>query len=90
MIRVWTRYTDAQVEIGVEDDGCGMPPDVLARAFDPFFSTKPEGQGRGLGLTTARLVVVRHGGSIDVDSQPGVGTRVRIRLPSVTDEQEVA
>lgn len=89
-VTLWTRHTDDQVEIGVEDDGCGMAPDVLARAFDPFFSTKPEGQGRGLGLTTARLVVVRHGGSIDVESRPGVGTCIRIRLPSVTDDREIA
>lgn len=87
---VWTRQAEDLVELGIEDDGCGMPPDILARIFDPFFSTKPEGEGRGLGLTTARLVVARHGGSIDVDSQPDVGTRVVIRLPAVRNEQEVA
>ena len=70
------------VVVEVRDSGPGMPPDVLRRAFDPFFTTKDVGKGTGLGLDIARRIVVqRHGGDIDIDSQPG-RTVVRVRLPS--------
>jgi len=67
------------VEIG--DDGPGMPPEVAARAFEAFFTTKDVGKGTGLGLDIARRIVVeRHGGTIAIDSRPG-NTVVRVRLP---------
>ena len=75
-----------QVEAGryavlsVTDDGCGMPQDVLSRAFEPYFSTKRE-NGTGLGLSTVLSIVRSIGGAIDVNSQPGSGTDVRIFLP---------
>ena len=60
------------VHVDVEDDGPGIPPDVLPRIFDAFFTTKPAGQGTGLGLDIARLIVERtHGGSLTVESRPG-------------------
>jgi signal transduction histidine kinase len=69
----------AIVEIG--DDGPGIPDDVRERIFDPFFTTKDVGLGTGLGLTTARRIVVeRHDGSLVVESQPG-NTTFRVRLP---------
>jgi signal transduction histidine kinase len=70
------------VEIAVSDTGCGMAPDVLERAFEPFFSTKGRG-GSGLGLATVNRFVQRYGGSIAVDSAAGRGTTVQIRLPAV-------
>ncbi|MCB9877924.1 MAG: response regulator [Planctomycetes bacterium] len=65
--------------IEVRDDGSGMSPEVAARVFDPYFSTKFP--GRGLGLAVAFGCVRRHGGTIDVDSRPGGGTTFRVRLP---------
>lgn len=69
------------VAIVVCDTGCGMPPEVLARAFDPFYTTKAPGQGTGLGLSQAYGFVTQSGGHIGIDSQPGAGTTVSIHLP---------
>lgn len=65
----------------LEDTGCGMTPEVLARLFEPFFTTKPKDQGTGIGMATVRRFVADHGGDIEADSAPGLGTRIRIRLP---------
>lgn len=66
--------------LDVIDTGCGMPADVLATLFQPFRTTKKT--GTGLGLPTARKVIVAHGGNIDVQSEPGRGTKFTIRLPA--------
>jgi signal transduction histidine kinase len=66
----------------VADDGAGMPPEVLARAFDPFFTTREVGQGAGLGLSICHSIVTAHGGQIAATSRPGEGTTVRIDLPA--------
>jgi signal transduction histidine kinase/tetratricopeptide (TPR) repeat protein/type II secretory pathway predicted ATPase ExeA len=68
------------VVIVVEDSGKGMPADLQARAFEPFFTTKGKG-GTGLGLVVVRNTIVRYGGSIEIESEEGVGTRFTIRLP---------
>jgi len=67
------------VEIAIEDGGTGMPPEVLERVFEPFFTTKRDGSG--LGLPTVHRIVENHGGSISLESRPGGGTTVRVRLP---------
>lgn len=67
------------VAVRVEDNGCGMPPAVLERAFDPFFSTKF--QGRGLGLPASLGIAHAHGGSISIKSQEGKGTAAELLLP---------
>ena len=67
--------------IDVEDDGCGIAPDVLGRVFDPFFTTKPVGRGTGLGLSISYEIVKRHGGEIAARSAPGRGTVVSVLLP---------
>ncbi len=67
--------------ISVIDDGIGMSEAVVARAFDPFFTTKEFGRGTGLGLSSAYGFAQQSGGSIQIDSKPGVGTRVSIFLP---------
>jgi signal transduction histidine kinase len=67
--------------ICVTDTGCGMPPDVVARAFEPFFTTKRVGAGTGLGLSMVRDVVKQLGGEIAIQSQVGAGTSVLIYLP---------
>ena len=69
------------VQIEVRDDGVGMPPDVLSNMFEPFFTTKEHGRGLGLGLAISRNIVDRHGGRIQVASQPGHGTTFTITLP---------
>jgi signal transduction histidine kinase len=76
-----TRVDGDAVVVGVADTGPGMTPEVAARAFDAFFTTKDVGQGAGLGLDVARRIVVdRHGGEIGISSGPG-GTTLRVRLP---------
>lgn len=67
----------------LEDTGTGMSPEVLARLFEPFFTTKPKDKGTGIGMATVRRFVTDHHGQISVDSAPGQGTRIRIRLPLV-------
>ena len=65
----------------VEDDGCGMPPEVQRRAFDPFFTTKPEGKGTGLGLAMVKAVAEQNGGRVALATAPGAGCRLRVSFP---------
>jgi signal transduction histidine kinase len=76
----------AYVVIEVTDTGTGMPPDVAARALDPFFTTKGEGQGTGLGLSQVRDFATQSEGRVEIDSELGRGTSVRILLPRHTDD----
>ena len=68
--------------MSVRDNGSGMDEATLQRIFEPFFSTKPVGQGTGLGLSTVYTVVEKAGGSVQVDSRPGEGTTVTVWLPA--------
>ena len=79
--RLRTTVADGEVCVRVEDSGRGMSAETAARAFEPFFSTKPRGQGSGIGLATAYRVVTEAGGRIDLESAPGKGARFAIRLP---------
>jgi two-component system sensor histidine kinase RegB len=72
---------DGRLEIAVEDRGPGMAPEVLVRAGEPFFTTKPPGQGMGLGLFLTRSVVERLGGGLELGARPDGGLRVTLRLP---------
>jgi len=67
--------------IVVEDDGPGIPPELLARIFEPFFTTKPPGRGTGLGLAVAEEIVREHGGVLGARSAPGAGSRLEVWLP---------
>jgi PAS domain S-box-containing protein len=80
-IAIATRRDGHFVVIEVDDTGCGIPPENLGRIFDPFFTTKKVGKGTGQGLAIVRRVVDRHGGSIDVQSELGTGTRFALRIP---------
>jgi len=84
-ITISTYADGACAVVDVSDDGPGVPEDVAARIFDPFFTTKDVGQGTGIGLATARRIVVdRHDGSLTLDSAPG-RTTFRVRLPFTQD-----
>ncbi|NLS07593.1 ATP-binding protein [Rhizobium sp. P32RR-XVIII] len=74
------------VVITVADNGSGMSEDVLSRAFEPYYTTKAAGDGTGLGLPQVRKFVEQHGGAIRLESEPGVGTTVRMVFPRVSSE----
>jgi signal transduction histidine kinase len=76
-----TRREDEGVAVEVQDDGAGIPPDVMSRIFDPFFTTKEVGKGTGLGLSISYKIVQQHGGKISVESKPGAGTKFTVWLP---------
>ncbi len=73
------------VTLTIADTGHGMPQEVIAKIFDPFFTTKEFGKGTGLGLTVVRGIIEEHGGTIQVSSEPGVGTIFSIGLPIHVD-----
>jgi two-component system NtrC family sensor kinase len=68
-------------EISITDTGCGISEQHLQRIFDPFFTTKGVGKGTGLGLSVSHGTIEAHGGSVEVESEVGVGTEFRIYLP---------
>jgi PAS domain S-box-containing protein len=78
--------TADQVEISVTDTGVGIPDDVAAKVFDPFFTTKPVGKGTGLGLSQVHGFVHQAGGTLNLHSKLGEGTRITIFLPRATGE----
>jgi len=81
-IAVRTRLEGDTVHISIADSGRGMTPEAQARAFEPGFTTKPVGEGTGLGLPISREIVEeKHCGSIDFESRPGAGTTFHIRIP---------
>src|SRR2546430_7257678 len=71
----------AMVSVGVSDTGHGIPPEARARIFEPFYTTKSEGRGTGLGLSVSLGILQMHGGSIEVDSKVGHGTTMRVTVP---------
>ncbi|MDP2875913.1 MAG: PAS domain S-box protein [Holophaga sp.] len=87
LLTLRTRNVDqAWVEVIVEDNGSGMTPEVMAKAMEPFFTTKETGKGTGLGLSMAYSTVMAHRGQMDIQSNPGQGTRVRMRFPACEAE----
>ncbi|MBI2795433.1 MAG: hypothetical protein HYX65_01880 [Gemmatimonadetes bacterium] len=81
-MRIITARDGMSVVCTIDDSGPGMSPDVLARIFEPRFTTRAAVGAAGLGLAIARQVITAHGGTIAVDSTPGRGTRVTMRLPA--------
>ena len=77
-----TKNLGDKVEIRIRDNGTGIPTEVKEKIFNPFFTTKPAGEGTGLGLSMSHDIIVKqHGGTIDVDTVPGVFTEFKIVLP---------
>ncbi len=80
-IRITTRVVGDEIHLRVADNGRGMAPDVLARAFDESFTTKPAGKGRGIGLFVCKSLIEKGGGRIELESTPDVGTTATVRIP---------
>ena len=78
----------AYVRLRVSDSGTGMPPEVIEHAFEPFYTTKPKGEGTGLGLSTVYGIVTQAGGYVRIYSEPGLGTSISSYLPRVELEVE--
>src|SRR5262249_42584893 len=77
-----TKNLGNSVEIRIRDNGTGIPPEVKEKMFNPFFTTKPAGEGTGLGLSMSHDIIVKqHGGKIDVATEPGSFTEFIITLP---------
>lgn len=89
-VTISTRATDDRVYVAVSDTGCGIDPAVAGKIFDPFFTTKSVGEGTGLGLSISFGIIEDHGGTIKVDSRPGIGTTFTVellqKLPQKYDE----
>jgi PAS domain S-box-containing protein len=89
IVRVRRRFLETAspaLVIEFSDSGLGIEPEHLPKLWEPFFTTKPEGKGTGLGLPICRRTVEEHRGTIDIESQPGKGTTVRIVLPATETE----
>jgi CheY-like chemotaxis protein len=78
------------VRVTVRDTGDGMPPHVVERAFEPFYTTKPKGEGTGLGLATVYGIVTQTGGTVEIQSAPGAGTTIELLLPATDAEPPAA
>lgn len=81
-IEIHTGVSDGKLEILIDDDGPGIPAEIRSKIFDPFFTTRRAGGGSGLGLTICLVIVKEHGGSIEAQSSPLGGARLRILLPA--------
>ena len=91
MVIAATKNLGDKVEIRIRDNGTGIPDEVKEKIFNPFFTTKPAGEGTGLGLSMSHDIIVKqHGGTIHVDTQPGVFTEFVITLPRATSAQKPA
>ena len=82
MVEVSTKKIKNRIELTVRDNGNGIPQKILDKIFQPFFTTKPTGQGTGLGLSLSYDIVKAHGGEIKVETKEGDGTKFMIVLPA--------
>jgi signal transduction histidine kinase len=83
VVSVCTKKLDSKIEIHVKDNGTGIPQKVVDKIFQPFFTTKPTGQGTGLGLSLSYDIVKAHGGEIRVQTTEGEGSQFVVQLPTV-------
>src|ERR1019366_7624322 len=89
LLSATTRNLGNTVEIRIRDNGTGIPAEVKEKMFNPFFTTKPAGEGTGLGLSMSHDIIVKqHGGTIDVETEPGHFTEFTIVLPRTSNLQD--
>lgn len=89
MFRIAVRPAGDEIEVALTDTGSGMPADVVQHAFEPFFTTKPRGEGSGLGLAQIYGFAQQAGGSAHIETSPGEGTTILLRLPAWPDEASI-
>jgi CheY-like chemotaxis protein/anti-sigma regulatory factor (Ser/Thr protein kinase) len=89
-LTIQTYLDGEQVCLAVTDTGEGIPKEIILRVTDPFFTTKPVGRGTGLGLAMVYGTVKAHGGSLDIQSEVGVGTCITLRFPAAQNQPKVA
>jgi signal transduction histidine kinase len=80
-VNVSTKRLSDKIEISVKDNGRGVPKEIREKIFQPFFSTKPAGQGTGLGLSLSYDIIKAHGGTLEVNSKEGEGSEFVVHLP---------
>ncbi|MCX6206975.1 MAG: ATP-binding protein [Bacteroidetes bacterium] len=78
-----TQKTEKNILISIKDNGNGIPKNIMDKIFQPFFTTKPTGQGTGLGLSLSYDIVKAHGGELKVETKEGEGTEFIIEIPIV-------
>ncbi len=90
VVHIDVRYDELEDDVVLEiiDQGCGMSDETRQKAFDPFFSAKPAGRNRGLGLSRSSRYIEENGGKIQLLSEPGRGTTVKVVLPACAACQE--
>ncbi|GEO07894.1 sensor histidine kinase [Segetibacter aerophilus] len=83
LVSVTTKRVADKVEITIKDNGIGIPQKAVDKVFQPFFTTKPTGQGTGLGLSLSYDIIKAHGGELQVESKEGLGAEFIIQLPII-------
>ncbi|MDP5191748.1 sensor histidine kinase, partial [Rheinheimera baltica] len=86
-IYITVSATDNDYQVAIKDTGCGISKSAMNKIFEPFYTTKPVGQGTGLGLSLSYSIVQKHKGNLVVTSEPNVGTTFTVILPILTPEQ---
>jgi signal transduction histidine kinase len=84
LLSIKARNLGNTLELAIRDTGCGITPELISRIQEPFFTTKPN--GNGLGLSICRSIIRNVGGRIEIESGVGVGTQIRVLLPTVFDK----
>jgi two-component system, NtrC family, sensor kinase len=87
LVEVTTKRVNDKVEISVKDNGTGIPQKVIDKIYQPFFTTKPTGQGTGLGLSLCYDIIRAHNGEIRVETREGQGAEFTVQLPFIVDEE---